>query len=134
MMLWLVLSLLIVSIALNLVSFTWQLYEVVWWYDKAVHAFTTFAFTLPLPLLLHKRVLRGVGRHRLLVLLVVACLGLALGAIWEIIEWGVSQVWGDPSLNEGRRDVITDLVYDGFGALAGARLGLALLRLRRSSS
>jgi hypothetical protein len=130
MMLWLVWSLLIVSIALNLVSFVWDLYEIVWWYDKAVHAFTTFAFTLPLPLLLHDRVLRGLARYPILLLLVVACLGVALGAIWEIIEWGASQLWRDPNLKEGRRDVITDLIYDGLGALMGAGLGLALLRRR----
>lgn len=128
----LVFSLLIVSIALNLASFTWDLYDIVWWYDKAVHAFTTFAFTVPLPLLLHKRVLTGFQRHPILALIVVTCLGTALGAIWEIVEWGGSQLWNDPNLREGRRDVITDLVYDALGALLGARLGLALLQRRKS--
>jgi hypothetical protein len=78
--------------------------------------------------------MRGLERHPILVLIVVACLGIALGAIWEMIEWAGSQIWRDPNLKEGRRDVVTDLVYDALGATVGARLGLALLRRRLSSS
>lgn len=127
-MIWLVWSLVAFSILLNLASFVWYLYDLVWWYDKAVHIFTAFAFTLPLPLLLYNRALKGVHQHPVLLVLVVACLGLALGTIWEILEWAASQVWGDPNLREGRLDVITDLIVDGIGSLLGATAGIALLQ------
>jgi hypothetical protein len=128
----LVWSLIVFSILLNLASFAWDLYEVVWWYDKAVHVLTTFAFTLPLPLLLYNRVLRGLHRQRILLVVVIMCLGLALGALWEIFEWGASQAWGGPNLKEKRLDVVTDLAVDGVGALLGAWVGVVLLRQTRA--
>ena len=84
-------------------------------------------------MLLHKRPLQRIDRHPILTLVVVTGLGVALGAVWEIVEWAGSQVWGDPNFREARRDVITDLIYDTVGALLGALAGLAVLRRDRAS-
>jgi hypothetical protein len=127
-MFWLAWVPLILSVGLNLASFTWQLYGIVWWYDKVVHTFTAFAFTLPLPLLIYRRTPRGFDRNVLLLVLIFTSVGLGLGAIWEITEWGGSQLWGGPTLREGRRDVITDLIVDAVGALLGAWAGKKLDR------
>jgi glycopeptide antibiotics resistance protein len=132
-MIGLVCSLVVLSVLVNLASFIWSLYDLVWWYDKAVHAFTNFAFTLPLPLFLYDRAFKGLRQHPILLLVVITSLGLALGAGWEIIEWGGSEIWGGPNLKEGRRDVITDLIVDGLGALVGASAGMVILQRRRSS-
>jgi hypothetical protein len=118
------------SAFLNLISFIWDLYDVVWWYDKAVHVFTAFAFTLALPLLLYNRVLTGARAYPISFGIVLTLFGLALGTLWEIVEWLGSAVWRDPSLREGRLDVITDLIVDGFGALLAAATAVA--RLHRS--
>jgi hypothetical protein len=117
-----------VSVLVNMASFIWYLYERVWWYDKVVHVFTTFAFTLPLPLLLYDRVLKGLDHNRFLLFLVVGSLGVALGTFWEIFEWGASQAWGDPNLSEKRLDVITDLIVDAIGAFLGAFAGIRVLQ------
>ena len=77
---------------------------------------------------LYNRALKGVEQHPFLLVLVVACLGLALGTVWEIVEWVASQVWRDPNLREGRLDVITDLLVDGIGSLLGAVGGIAILQ------
>ena len=130
-MIWLVWSLVGFSFVLNLASFTWRLYDVVWWYDKAVHIFTSFAVTLVLPVLLYDRTLKGLSKHPYLLSIVLAMLGLALGSVWEIVEWAGSQLWRGSSLAERRVDVITDLVVDGLGALLGAWAGIVLLRRGR---
>jgi len=116
----------------HLAFFTWDLYDQVWWYDKAMHVFTTFAFTLPLPLLLYDRILKGLDKHRFLLFLTVTALGIALGTIWEIAEWGMGQIWGDPSLSEPRLDVITDLIVDAVGASLAALASLKILQQRLS--
>lgn len=82
---------------------------------------------MPLPLLLADRVFKGFRRYRLLILLIFAALGVALGTAWEILEWGLSELWQDPNLSEKRRDVITDLLMDSMGALLGALVGLRTL-------
>jgi hypothetical protein len=120
--------LLAVSVLINLASFVWDLYDQVWWYDKVVHIFTSFAFTLPLPALLRGRVLTGFRRHRFLMVVLITCLGVALGTFWEIFEWGFSQLWGDPNLLEKRVDVVTDLIVDAIGALPAAWLGNEFVR------
>jgi hypothetical protein len=117
---WSVLSLVAFSIVLNLISFVWDLYGLVWWYDKAVHVFSAFAFTLALPLLLYNRVLTGARAYPISFGIILTLLGLALGTLWEIFEWLGSEVWRDPNLREGRLDVITDLIVDGVGALLAA--------------
>lgn len=62
---------------------------------------------------------------RLGFLLVVAALGLALGAAWELVEYGSDAALGtDMSL--GYEDTVGDLVADA----AGASLGAALLTWR----
>lgn len=119
-------SLLALSVLVNLASFVWDLYDQLWWYDKCVHVFSTFAFTLPLPLLLRNRVLKGFEEHRFLLLLIITALGVALGTLWEIFEWALSQLWGDPALSERRLDVITDLMVDSVGALLAALAGIRM--------
>ena len=58
-------------------SLNW--YQEFWWFDKVLHAYTTFAVTLPLALLLYGAVLAGMRDHRfILVLTTIANLGVAL--------------------------------------------------------
>jgi hypothetical protein len=59
------------------------------------------------------------NRHQYFGLFVVTlALGLALGAVWEILEWISDHVFGS-QLQLGQNDTIGDLVADGTGALAG---------------
>lgn len=53
-------------------------------------------------------------------------LGLAIGAVWEVAEWGFDQV-APGDVTKGKHDTILDLVMDTLGALLAGRLSLAFL-------
>jgi hypothetical protein len=50
--------------------------------------------------------------------LVVAAGVLALGALWELVEWGADSVFGT-DYSQGYTDTLSDLLADGFAASAG---------------
>jgi hypothetical protein len=62
-------------------------------------------------------------RHLAGIFVVTLALGLAIGALWEIVEWTSDQTLGS-NLSLGEQDTIGDLVADGAGAFCG---GLFLL-------
>lgn len=55
-------------------------------YDEATHAYKFFALTLLVAVYAYGAVLMGAREHGVMVVLVIAALGLALGAVWEIAE------------------------------------------------
>ena len=59
--------------------------------------------------------------HYVGIFVVTLALGLALGALWEILEFAADEFVGS-QLSLGNRDTIGDLVADGAGALVGAAL------------
>ena len=103
------------------------LYDAISWYDTLVH------FTVPLlgaPVayigLARLEVLPDprdeTGLHREIGIFVVTlALGLALGAVWEIVEWTSDRTVGS-RLQEGNDDTVGDLIADGCGSLLGATL------------
>ena len=100
------------------------------WFDEAAHAvipalaapvaYVALARLKVVPDLLEDHD-RG---HRVGIVVVTLSLGLALGAIWEMLEWVADTLW-DAGLQEGNTDTVTDLTLDGAGALVGG--GLLLL-------
>lgn len=68
-------------------SSAFELYEKYWWYDEALHGYFTFALTLVLALYAYGALLTGRRRHEVLLVLTLAGLGLAPGALWEMAEW-----------------------------------------------
>lgn len=63
----------------------------------------------------------GSRRHLAGIFVVTLALGLAIGAVWEILEWTSDQTLGS-QLSLGQRDTIGDLVADGAGAFWGGLL------------
>ncbi|MFD2091026.1 hypothetical protein [Blastococcus deserti] len=59
--------------------------------------------------------------HYVGIAVVTAALGIAVGALWEIVEWR-SDAWFGTALSEGNDDTNGDLVRDTLGSLAGAGL------------
>ncbi|MEW5930509.1 MAG: hypothetical protein AB1941_23870 [Gemmatimonadota bacterium] len=111
----------------NAAGYLFGLYARFAWVDEALHACTIFALTLVLALYLYGTVLTGARRHELLLVLTVACVGLALGALWEVGEWGFDQlVSGD--VIKGKRDTIVDLAMDAGGALAAGWVAAGMVR------
>jgi uncharacterized membrane protein YjdF len=60
----------------------------------------------------------GSKRHLTGIFVVTLALGLAIGAVWEILEWSSDRTLGS-NLALGERDTIGDLVADGAGAFCG---------------
>jgi uncharacterized membrane protein YjdF len=123
-------GLVLVSALANGASFLWQWYEVTWWYDKALHAFTCFAATLAVALILRPALPKKFWNRRLVLILTLTGLGLALGAVWEMLEWWVSWISKQKSVQESRMDAMTDMFVDTVGALFAALASLRIFKER----
>jgi hypothetical protein len=82
--------LLILLALVNVAGYGLDLYQRFGWFDRVLHATTIFAITLWLGLFVCPRAFRP--GHAVLVVLLVASLGLAIGGIWEVAEWGFDHV------------------------------------------
>ncbi len=60
-------------------------------------------------------------QHYVGIFVVTAALGIAIGALWEIVEWP-SDAWFSTQLSEGNDDTNGDLVRDSLGSVVGAGL------------
>ena len=58
------------------------------------------------------------------------CFELAIGATWEIFEFGMDQIFGLNMQKSGLMDTMWDLIVDFVGALIGAGSGYAYLKGR----
>jgi VanZ family protein len=116
-----------VAILVNAAGYILDLYDRFWWFDDAVHAYTSFTLSLLLALLLYGRVLDGARTHSVLFVLAVAVLGGGIGALWEIAEWGYDQ-WVPENAILGKTDTIIDLILDTIGSLAAGLVSLWMIR------
>ena len=110
----------------NVAGYVFDLYARYWWFDRVLHAATILALTYWSAVFVLRRVLTGVGRHRLLLAVVIACVGVAVGAWWEVAEWGFDRV-APGDVIKGKYDTIIDLVMDTLGAALGAWMSLRAL-------
>jgi VanZ family protein len=116
-----------VAIVANIAGYLWQLYKRFWWFDDVLHAYSTFALTLPLALLLYGVVLCGAETRPILFILVVASLGVAVGVIWEVAEWAYDQVVPENAIL-GKKDTIIDLIMDTIGAVAAGVVSTRMVK------
>jgi len=61
------------------------------------------------------------ARHHWGIFLITLAVGLAIGAVWEVLEWTSDGTLGS-NLSENNDDTVGDLIADASGALAGAGL------------
>ena len=107
----------------NVAGYVPDLYARFWWFDRILHGCTIFAVTFWLALFVCRRVLRGGCGRDVLVVLMIASVGLAIGALWEVAEWGFDRIASGDVL-KGKHDSIIDIVMDTAGAVLA---GLACL-------
>ena len=103
------------------------LYDKVEWFDNVVH------FSVPLlgsPVLYIALARLDVvpdprdethARHYVGIFIVTLAIGLAIGAVWEMVEYASDNVFGT-ELQIDNTDTVGDLFADGLGALCGAAL------------
>ena len=116
-----------VMLVANLAGYALDLYQRFWWFDRVLHAATILALTFWSAVFVLRRVMTDAGQHRLLLAFVVACVGVAIGAWWEVAEWGFDRV-APGDVIKGKYDTIIDLVMDTLGAALGAWMSLRALR------
>ena len=111
----------------NVAGYVLDLYARFWWFDRILHACTILAVTLWLALFMCNRVLRG-GRGRdVLVVLMIASVGLAIGALWEVAEWAFDRI-APGDVIKGKHDTIIDTVMDTAGAVLAGLASLTFLK------
>ena len=120
-------ALLALAVVFNIAGYAFDLYARWSWFDKVLHGYTIAAITLGLGLALYGRALTGKDRHRLLLILTITSLGVAVGALWEIGEWGYNQ-FVPSDVIKGKFDTITDMIVDTVGALVAAVAAAYLAR------
>lgn len=111
----------VIAALLNAVGWAWDAFHWPGPYDEITHAFTTFAVTLSLGFLTFYSVRAHFEPHGILFILTIASFGIAIGGVWEIVEWaaGVIGTLGD---------TVVDLIMDTIGALAAGAVNLWALR------
>ena len=112
-------SLAALLLAANVAGYAFDLYAAAWWFDRVLHAATLFALTLWLALFVCPPVLRP--GQPLLVIVLIASLGIAIGAWWEVAEWGFDLV-APGDVIKGKDDTVIDIVMDTLGAALAASL------------
>jgi hypothetical protein len=106
------------------------LYDAIGWYDRVVHFLVPLLTSQVLYLCLARlEVLpdprhETVRHHHVGMFLVTFAIGLAVGALWEVFEYGSDGAFGS-NLSEGNTDTVGDLIADACGALAGGALMVA---------
>lgn len=121
--------LLVVGIVLAVAGQFFNWYTSFWWFDEVTHLYNFFALALVAGLYLYRTVLTGVERHGVLLVLVVAAVGLAFGALWEVAEF-IYDWFFRPQVSTIKSvpDRLIDLILDSAGALVAGWLALWMAR------
>ena len=95
------------------------------YYDKFVHASTTFVVAGVIGHFFHiylnkRRTLLKTVLAQCAFIIVVSSLVIALGAWWEVIEWGGALVLENPNLQESMGDALSDIIVNSGGAISGS--------------
>jgi hypothetical protein len=61
------------------------------------------------------------ARHYAGIFIVALALGISIGALWELVEWG-TDTWFGTHLQLSNADTVGDILRDSLGSLAGAAL------------
>jgi hypothetical protein len=112
-----------IAALINAGGWAWDLYNQSGPYDEIAHFFTSFAITLAFGFLLYRELMESFYNHRVMFVLTIASLGIALGTLWEIIEW-LADFVVEKQIVSGLFDTVTDLILDSAGALLAALLNL----------
>ncbi|MBD3885316.1 hypothetical protein IFO70_26670 [Phormidium tenue FACHB-886] len=117
----------VVAALLNAGGWVWGLFYQPGAYDEITHAFTTFAITLAFSFWVYRSMLTIFRQHKLLYLLTIASFGIAIGALWEVVEWSAGKILATEVIGS-LDDTIIDLLMDSLGAGLAALTSLWTLQ------
>ena len=104
-------------------------YEKYWWWDAVLHFGS--AVGLGLTGFLFIFMLFEGDRYAappLAIAVLSFAVALSIGALWEIFEFGMDQIFGLNMQKSGLVDTMWDLIIDSIGALLGATAGYVYLK------
>ncbi len=106
-------------------------YERVWWWDIALHGGSAIGFGL-VGFLFMLMLFHGdrYAAPPIAVSFFGFCFAVSIGAMWEIFEFGMDQVFGLNMQKSGLVDTMSDLMVDVLGASLGAGAGFFYLKNR----
>ncbi|WP_407496606.1 hypothetical protein [Pseudooceanicola sp. MF1-13] len=106
-------------------------YNRFWWWDIAMHGGSAIGFGL-IGFVLVFMMFQGdrFAAPPSAVAFFAFCFALAIGAMWEVFEFTMDELFGFNMQKSGLRDTMGDLIVDMIGALIGAGSGYAYLRGR----
>lgn len=94
-----------------------ELYARIWWWDIVVHFGLAGAMAVVAHLVLARRgIVRAPTTRGVETVVLTGLLGLALGALWEMIEW-FGYVFLTDAIHVTYEDTVGDLAAGGLGAL-----------------
>ena len=108
-------------------------YTKFWWWDTILHAASGVSLGFIGFLILYTLYLNDrLTASPFLLVTFSFTFGLAFGAIWEIFEFSIDQIFGSNMQKHGLRDTMWDLIMDAAGALLTSILGyLYILHYKR---
>ncbi|OCX63183.1 hypothetical protein BFP70_12655 [Thioclava sp. SK-1] len=103
-------------------------YNRFWWWDIALHGSSALGFGL-VGFLFVFMMFEGdsYAAPRWAMALIAFSFAVSIGAIWEIFEFGMDQIFGTNMQKSGLTDTMGDLIVDVIGASLGALAGWAYL-------
>ncbi|SLN11562.1 hypothetical protein PEL8287_00267 [Roseovarius litorisediminis] len=106
-------------------------YERFWWWDVAMHGSSAVGFGL-IGFVLVFMMFQGdrFAAPPVAVSFFAFCFGLSIGAVWEMFEFGMDQLFGFNMQKSGLIDTMGDLIVDMIGAGIGAATGYVYLKQR----
>jgi hypothetical protein len=122
----------VIAALINAGGWAWDLYNKPGPYDEIAHFYTIFAITLATGYMLFDELMTTFYKHKLLFIITIASLGIALGALWEVVEWS-ADFFTPKQIVSGLFDTITDIILDSMGALLASALNLYGLHERMNS-
>jgi len=99
-------------------------YTKLWWWDVVLHISSGIALGFAGFLILYILDSQGkVKANPIWIAIFAFCFGVALGAVWEIFEFGMDQLFGYNMQKSGLVDTMWDLIVDSLGALLTSVVG-----------
>lgn len=104
-------------------------YNRFWWWDIAMHGGSAIGFGL-IGFVLVFMMFQGdrFAAPPIAMAFFAFCFALAVGAVWEIFEFGMDQIFGLNMQKSGLMDTMGDLIVDTMGALIGATAGFLYIK------
>lgn len=108
-------------------------YERYWWWDSFLHTFSAVGFGIVGVLIVLFLVREDQVSSSPPSMLVIMAFSFAvcIGAMWEVFEFGMDQIFGMNMQKSGLVDTMWDLIVDIIGAGFGATAGYIFLKSRR---